>query len=535
MKIKVMIVDDEPFIRQGLRILINWEKYGYTVCEEAANGHEAVKILEEKDVDLVITDIKMPGMDGLELIEYTRKHISEKIPFIILSGFYEFEYAKKAIKYDVADYVLKPVQREELINVLEEYKVLYYNQMEKYKKQEMSEKIIFDRNLISVVSGAFSSENIDHIREYLLSVVNVRYIRIEYDDTNDKYNKLTSEKKSNEQHRLYEAMKTYLEEQMYHVYVPHVNDQEFYVGFIYAKALSEKENLREKEYIKELYQTLSQELPFKVILYIGQMVNNIKEISESYRSALIAKNFQSYTKVMDIAFYDEIKNEIGTNKYPVDKEVIDNLVKAIEENNKDTIDQRVDNLYQHFKELVADPEMIKISVDYLLFNLISLAKELYPDFDQEEVSNMISQGGYEQMAVRGSASHMKKFAYEFSDYLNSLRKHTFGGVLVDVEREILDNYKDNLTLKFLSEKYYINSAYLGQIFKKHFGVSFKDYLNNYRIDKACEMLLRTDDKIYEIAEAVGFNNTDYFISKFVQLKGTTPLQFRKQFLKNTKN
>ena len=104
--IKVMIVDDEPYIRQGLRILIDWEKYGYCICEEAANGQEAVNILEDTDIDLVITDIKMPKMDGLDLIKYTREHISKKIKFIILSGFYEFEYAKLAIKYDVADYVL---------------------------------------------------------------------------------------------------------------------------------------------------------------------------------------------------------------------------------------------------------------------------------------------------------------------------------------------------------------------------------------------------------------------------------------------
>ena len=102
--IKVMIVDDEPYIRQGLRILIDWEQYGFRITAEASNGHEAVDVLKNTDIDLVITDIKMPQMDGLELIEYTRKHISSNIRFIILSGFYEFEYAKKAIKYDVADY-----------------------------------------------------------------------------------------------------------------------------------------------------------------------------------------------------------------------------------------------------------------------------------------------------------------------------------------------------------------------------------------------------------------------------------------------
>ena len=143
---------------------------------------------------------------------------------------------------------------------------------------------------------------------------------------------------------------------------------------------------------------------------------------------------------------------------------------------------------------------------------------------------MISQGGYGQTSIRGSVNHFKKFALEFSDYLNSLRKHALGGVLVEIEREITENYMNNLSLRSLSEKYYINSAYLGQIFKKQFGISFKDYLNNYRIDRACELLLRSDGKIYEIAEAVGFNNTDYFISRFVLMKGVTPLQYRKGFL-----
>ena len=119
--------------------------------------------------------------------------------------------------------------------------------------------------------------------------------------------------------------------------------------------------------------------------------------------------------------------------------------------------------------------------------------------------------------------------------MNSLRKHALGGVITEVEREITENYMNNLSLKSLSEKYFINSAYLGQIFKKQFGVSFKDYLNNYRIDRACELLLRTDGKIYEIAETVGFNNTDYFISKFVQINGTTPLQYSKRFLNNSQN
>jgi len=528
--IKVMIVDDEPYIRQGLKIIIDWEHYGFDVCAEAANAHEAIKIMKNTKIDLVITDIKMPEMDGLELAEYTREYISENIRFILLSGFYEFEYAKKAIKYGVADYILKPVKKEELIKVLEEYKEYYYHQIENQKKKELSDKIIFERHMSSLVSGMYSRESVDYVKKYLGDISYARYIRIEYDPTNDEYNLLPDIEKAKEQNKLYEAAKTYHGSVSHNVYIPQEVGNDYPVGFIYTNNMADMSNLTEKEFIKNFHSYLSSTLSFNVIFFIGQKVDNISLISESYKSAIIAKNFQLYSKMMDIAFYDEIKDKINTDKYTVDKKLIDELIKVIEENDTGKIEVAAECLYRHFKELVAEPEMIKISMDYFLFSLISLAKDIYPDFDQEEVYKMISQGGYGQNTIRGSVNHLKKFALEFSDYISSLRKYTFGGVLTDIEREITENYMQNLSLKSLSEKYYINSAYLGQIFKKQYGLSFKDYLNNYRIEKACEMLLRTDMKIYEIAEAVGFNNTDYFISKFVQVKKTTPLQYRKQFL-----
>lgn len=525
--IRVMIVDDEPFIRQGLKILIDWKKYGFDVCAEASNGREAVSIMKNKKIDLVITDIKMPEMDGLELVKYTQNFISKNIRFIILSGFYDFEYAKKAIKYDVADYVLKPVQKDELIKALKEYKEFYYYQMENLKKQEMSERIIFERHMSAIISGMFDDESVDYVSKYLADINNLRYIRIEYDPTDDKYNLLSDDEKARGQIRLYEALKKCLGCHWHHAYLPGKETHDYSVGLIYSDKLTDRENMKEKEYIKNLHKKLCSLLKYKIFLYIGQKVDNISLLSESCKSAVIAKNFQLYSKLNDIAFYDEIKDKISNDKYTVDKKLIDELIKLIEENDTDKVSMAAENLYGHFKQLAAEPEMIKISMDYLLFNIISMARELDPEFDYNEINKMVSEGEY---VIRGSLNNFKKFILEISDYLNSLRKHVFGGILTDIEREITENYMQNLSLKSLSEKYYINRAYLGQLFKKQFGVSFKDYLNNYRIEKACEILLRTDDKIYEIAEAVGFNNTDYFISKFVQIKGVTPLQFRKQFL-----
>ncbi|MCC2727807.1 helix-turn-helix transcriptional regulator, partial [Blautia sp. MSK22_86] len=91
-----------------------------------------------------------------------------------------------------------------------------------------------------------------------------------------------------------------------------------------------------------------------------------------------------------------------------------------------------------------------------------------------------------------------------------------------VEKEIKENYAANLTLKGLSEKYYVNSAYLGQLFRKKYGLSFKDYLNNFRMEQAAGLLIRTDKKIVQIAEEVGYHDLDYFVNRFIQVKGCTP-------------
>ena len=103
--IKVLLVDDEQFIRQGLRYLLDWEKYGYQVIAEAENGMDAIRILEEIEIDLAFVDIRMPGMDGMELISYVQENLKHKVRFVILTGYAEFSYARKAVQMNVLDYI----------------------------------------------------------------------------------------------------------------------------------------------------------------------------------------------------------------------------------------------------------------------------------------------------------------------------------------------------------------------------------------------------------------------------------------------
>ena len=139
----------------------------------------------------------------------------------------------------------------------------------------------------------------------------------------------------------------------------------------------------------------------------------------------------------------------------------------------------------------------------------------------------ISENVFETGITRGSRAHMRRFACEYAEYLIQLRKNVSRGVLLEVEKEIKEHYAENLTLRELSQKYYVNSSYLGQIFRKKYGQSFKDYLSSYRINEAAQQLIKTDKKISQIAEDVGYHDTDYFINKFIELKGCTPSRYRK--------
>lgn len=175
-----------------------------------------------------------------------------------------------------------------------------------------------------------------------------------------------------------------------------------------------------------------------------------------------------------------------------------------------------------------DRQMIDMNLNYLLFGLVHLAVQQSDEVSREEVFSMVRENGFDFHTMRGNQENLEKFVCEYAEYLVRIRKNSSRGVLADVEKEISERYAENLTLKEMSGKFFVNSAYLGQLFKKKHGISFKEYLNNYRIEQAAELLLRTDMKIYEIAEKVGYHDLDYFINRFISAKGCTPSRFRKK-------
>lgn len=225
-------------------------------------------------------------------------------------------------------------------------------------------------------------------------------------------------------------------------------------------------------------------------------------------------------------YEDEVLNN-STEGAVLCTDSLENLIKSIAINDKDKIKQNVELLFNEMEKIGFNQKNMSINMNYLLYRLIYLAVEQDETVNQEEVMQYISENTFEDGINRGGKDHFLKFANEYAEYIIQLRKKVSRGVLSDIEKEIHENYASNLTLRELSKKYFINSSYLGQIFRKKYGISFKDYLCEYRIDKAAYELLHTDKKIVAISEEVGYKDIDYFISKFTEKKGCPPAKYRR--------
>ena len=373
---RVLLVDDEPFITQGLTLLIDWAAEGCEIAGTAKNGVEAINILKKEKIDLVLTDIRMPECDGLTLLERVKNEGISEAYFIVMSGFDEFDYVQKAMRYGCVDYIVKPVDQAELLRAVQKVSLMY--------------------------------------------------------------------------------KKTIEEEERIH----------------------ELENARADQY--------------SIAALIGTYENG---------------NRQCCTIIC--------------------KEMMDLLVSAVEQNDKEQIQKSVSDFYRMIKDENISKESVDFNISYLLFQLIHIASEQDDEVNQEEIMRFISESSFEDGKIVENSEYLLRFCQEYADYISQLRGRAAQGILRDVEKEIKNHFAENISLREMSRKYFINSAYLGQIFKKKYGQSFKDYLTDVRIKEAAKLLATTDKKIIITAEETGYKDCDYFVQKFIERMGCTPSKYRR--------
>ena len=526
MRMRIMLVDDEPFILQGLQKIIDWEAEECEIVKTASNGLEAYEYILENPVDMVIADIRMPKMTGLELLEKIRKEIESQVYFIILSGYNEFSYAQQAMHYSCLDYILKPVQKEGLLASVRKA-VQEKNLTEQTEqKHRQYRRAYLVQKMANILRGTFEEDELEYVTNVMEFSGGIRYVKVDFAGSAWQ-EELSDEERKGRYRQLFDNCWEFLKEDkkycMKDVLGYEANQE---IGLFYSDYLAEKRGISEEKFMEAFVSTVGKGLEEPVILMLGKKVEDISRISHSYSSAHMLKSSLGFAEKKRIYEY-ESELQMSPSKVVLCKQSLDRLIKAVEVNDRTEINSSVDDLFGEMEGIGSSEKVMSMNIHYLFFQLIHLAVEQDESVNQEEVMSYISENVFDSGVSRGSRAHLRQFACEYAEYLIQLRKNVSRGVLQDIEKEIAEHYAENLTLKDLSKKYFLNSSYLGQVFRKKYGQSFKDYLASYRIDMAAELLRKTDKKISVIAEEVGYKDTDYFINRFIEQKGATPAKYRR--------
>ena len=337
--LKVLLVDDEPFILQGLKLLVDWEKEGFRIAGTAANGMEALAFLKKEKVDLVIADIKMPQMTGLELLEHIRKEKISDAYFVILSGYAEFSFAQQAMQNDCTDYLLKPVDSEILCKVLNKVLALRNREELDHEKNRKLEQAYLARHMIALIQGKFDDLNVRYIHEHMRCGTGVRYVEIQTEGSYDDEGTTDREMRTL-QRRLYEYSREYLKEDAdLSVFDVSVNEKIYDIGLILFDYVPEKSGMDVKRYLERFREYLASNLQTNVVMLAGKKVQDISSIAKSYGNTCMLRSFQGFRTKKDIYFYEDAVKTCdlefnGKITYTTDIKAMKLRIKLLEENSK---------------------------------------------------------------------------------------------------------------------------------------------------------------------------------------------------------
>jgi len=514
--IGVLLVDDEQFVRMGLRNLIDWRSCGYEVIGEADNGEDALHMIEENHPELVITDIRMPVLDGLELIRRVSEmeHLATK--FIVVSGYDEFEYAQQAMRYGVSDFILKPVDQDELQAILLRLRP-------QISKDRLSLKsAIFE----ALIKGETNRKNIEEWEQTLgiQKTENLFYMFIEINDAHlSKGN--TGGVFPNEEIRnlLSHSITAILSlEEPVLLYEHH----DLYGMIVTDKILSQFFGSIER-FAAALQNRLSETIGKTIIIYVGAPVQHLDQLPKAYATAKEALQYK-FVEPEGPIIYEKVSAQ-PLQYIELDPNLHRRLMESVEENDAVQIGEAVGQIFSVFQENRFAPEAVKTSINQCVFGVIRLIRELNGKEDGLASLQLMTSWNDINITLGELQNLFFKFMSEAAGYIVTIRKDKAKGFIHKVKRYIDSHFHEDITLKSLAAMFYMNPVYLGQLFKKTYGNYLHEYLLQLRMNEAKRLLRQTDLCIYEIAERIGFNNSDYFVTQFKKIEQMTPTEYRSQW------
>lgn len=508
---KVLLVDDERIILEGISRIINWEYLGTTLIGTARNGLEAYDFIQKQQPDIVICDIKMPGMNGLQLVEL----ISSELPaikFIILSGFNDFNYAKQAMEFGVKQYLLKPCNESSIADALK--KVIGELDREAKKSQFLIE----------------TKSRLDQVQPYVKKQLLKEFISSKPDSNRgiqfyeellkvnfqDEYIRLLIFRIEGDYHYEHMFVIENLGEDLFSQSVLSTSIGE-YVLFL----VSEHEFMNLQSKIEQLRDHFYDIYEMDMTVAISD-VDCITQVRRLYIEALECLNHRFYLGEGSIITKSDIHQENKIAGYEYDGQ---SLCLFIKSGNLEKVESEI---IRFFNDLTKSRLSISLVRSYVMQIFLMMIQNADTRNLQEYMSKMSS------LVEMDTIQQMKEFFVTTATEITQIHYDRHKSNHSAVIQKMIDLVKDNLgnadlSLKWVANKVFMNADYLGKLFKQETGKKFSNYVTEVRIKKAIEQIQSMDDvKVFTIAEAIGFgDNPQYFSQVFKKITGYSPSEYKK--------
>ncbi|MCC2127077.1 MAG: response regulator [Lachnospiraceae bacterium] len=527
----VLLVDDEEDIIRIIMKKLDWESMGLTIIGHAANGVEALEMAEELTPDIVMTDIKMPYMDGLTLCRKL-KELSRTIRVIIFSGFDEFEYAKEAIKMEAEEYLLKPVNAVELKEVFERVKNdldqerAEKRDTEKLKSYYMESLPVLQESLyMALLEGRITSGQIyKYMDTYQIRLPGPYYVV-----TVLHLSSQSVEENGMDPFLMAMSVQKYAEEQ---------TDRRWrsrfliYLGdIIMISQLSDKEEMLEyTNDLDRLCRMGNRVLNVRITAGIGYLCNNLEQIPLSYQGAKQAVSYRVlYGNTRAISIADvEPAERVEMNWEDAYSSYIQQIIKKVRVGEQQGLEDAI-------AEFTGWLSGAQLSMQQYRVVLMDLLAELFRfisshQLNMEEIFGS-SQDVYTKVLQLESAealgSWLVKICRNLQKAVTFERQDTTKVFVQNAVEYVKEHYADqDLSVEVICKKLNVSSAYFSTIFKKETGKTFVRFLTDYRMEQAVSLLMTGNDKTYMIAEKVGYAEPNYFSYVFKKQYGMSPSKYK---------
>ncbi|MDD6483387.1 MAG: response regulator [Clostridiales bacterium] len=519
---KIIIVDDEKSIRSGMSKL-PWESWGFRVCGTAKDGLEALELIAEDKPDVVLSDIRMPNMDGVELMKYLNQNYPE-IKIIILSGYSDFEYLNYSIKNRVVEYLLKPTDIDEFETLFKRLKETLDAERKRDTEYENSRNYYLDSLLLDLLlgyTGQESDRGYDILDESGITVDDC-YVVLLYMEWSPKFRDgfyLTKTKKllADSANKMSSGLNLRF----------FIGYQEKITGIVSSREGFDVGELR--AYLEKVLAYLYESTGIEVYACVSSHCTDRRMLPQCAQQTIITAHRRAFSPNDKIGFYTPVKAE-----GPFFKNVSFNyelLISCIASGKKE---QELAEIERVFNELEAAPEGAYVYAENLCLELLFFLsrKSMEHNIDFEEILEDLG-FSYDDLRRMVGLRSLKRVIEDVVTSLtdcfsiNAVPSDKNSSLAYKIKEYVDEEYLCNhISLEYVSDKVEKSSAYISRLFKEEFGCNFSEYVTNKRLEKSKELLKDESLKIYEIARKTGYADVSNFIKVFKKKYGISPGDYR---------